>query len=284
VTGADASVPDDSVVPVPAQWQEHWFEHDQVVKLVDKTDDVAIYFDAEMDQGSLAWMSPFLSQLWKYTKKTYGVPGDPRLFAILHSGRYMGGHVASVFDPSHDFRNVLDMGAPAGSWTSAAAFEPSWYLARLLQGAALGIRNDPAQELTAGFFSSIFAYDALKAVGMGTRADNWIDGLTSQISDKPRAGTHWFRDWYFPLWRDKGGAAVFARYFNLLARYYPKVPAEGGHGMTYAPAMNLGEYVHFMSGAAGSDLKILATLAFGWTDQREVEYQQARASFPAITY
>jgi len=28
-------------------------------------------------------------------------------------------------------------------------------------------------------------------------------------------------------------------------------------GMTYAPAMNLGEYVHFMSGAAGSDLNRL---------------------------
>jgi hypothetical protein len=48
--------------------------------------------------------------------------------------------------------------------------------------------------------------------------------------------------------------------------------------------MNWGEYVHFTSGAAGADLKQLATDAFGWPAEREQEWQQARQDFSQITY
>jgi hypothetical protein len=48
--------------------------------------------------------------------------------------------------------------------------------------------------------------------------------------------------------------------------------------------MNWGEYIHFMSGAAGTDLKPLATTAFGWSDVREAQYQEAKKDFPAVTY
>lgn len=49
-------------------------------------------------------------------------------------------------------------------------------------------------------------------------------------------------------------------------------------------AMNWGEYVHFTSGAAGSDLKELAKAAFGWPPEWETQLEQAKQKFPQITY
>jgi hypothetical protein len=48
--------------------------------------------------------------------------------------------------------------------------------------------------------------------------------------------------------------------------------------------MTMGEFVHFMSGAAGTDLQERATFAFGWTVDWEAQLQSARAAFPGITY
>jgi hypothetical protein len=49
--------------------------------------------------------------------------------------------------------------------------------------------------------------------------------------------------------------------------------------------MNMGEFVHFMSGAAGTNLSSMATAAFGaGTGNWETQFQQARVNFPAITY
>ena len=94
----------------------------------------------------------------------------------------------------------------------------------------------------------------------------------------PRPGTHWFRDWFYPLWRDHGGAQVMARFFQLLAAHFPR------SGGSYARDLNWGEYIHFTSGAAGTNLKVRATQAFGWTSQTEAQFQKARSDFPQITY
>jgi hypothetical protein len=94
----------------------------------------------------------------------------------------------------------------------------------------------------------------------------------------PRADTAWFRDWFYPIWRDHGHGVVLARYFELLAANYPQISGD------YARAMNWGEFVHFWSGAAGVDLKPVATTAFGWTDEWERQLVQARHDFPAVRY
>ncbi|MEA2699343.1 MAG: hypothetical protein QOI66_3614 [Myxococcales bacterium] len=266
-------------------WQEHWFEHNQLIKKVDQDENFVLYFDNDMDPASAKWISPYLSSLWRYTKATYGVPGDQVLYAVFHSGRYMGAHAASIFDSSHDNHNVIDSGGELGKWnTPASADLPTWVAGGVLEGAALGVSNLPSLDLTQAEFRSIYVYDAMKAIGMADFAKQLLDGAMTASSNNPRAGTFWTRDWYFPLWRDHGGAAIFARYYSLLFQHYPKVPRDDGRGLMYAPAMNWGEYIHFMSGAAGTELKTLATKAFGWTDQRELEYQQARANFPKITY
>ena len=49
-------------------------------------------------------------------------------------------------------------------------------------------------------------------------------------------------------------------------------------------AMNWGEFVHFMSGAAHTNLKPLATTAFGWTADQDAQFQKAETDYPDITY
>jgi hypothetical protein len=97
--------------------------------------------------------------------------------------------------------------------------------------------------------------------------------------DFPRRRTHWFRDWFYPLWRDCGQAQVMNRFFQELAEYFPR-DADG----TYTRRMNWGEYIHFTSGAAAADLSGQATRAFGRSRQRASQLEQARDQFPALTY
>ena len=73
--------------------------------------------------------------------------------------------------------------------------------------------------------------------------------FTGNADDFPRRGTRWFRDWFYPLWRDCGQAAVMDRFFRLLAEHFPR-DQDG----TYTRRMNWGEYIHFTSGAAAADL------------------------------
>ena len=50
----------------PETWQEHWFEHNQVVKRMFYNNDVAVYFDNLVDP-SITWMNSFLTDVWLYT-------------------------------------------------------------------------------------------------------------------------------------------------------------------------------------------------------------------------
>ena len=35
-------------------------------------------------------------------------------------------------------------------------------------------------------------------------------------------GARWFRDWFYPLWRDCGRAEIMNRFFRELARHFPR--------------------------------------------------------------
>ncbi|HVR62552.1 MAG TPA: hypothetical protein VMU50_11660 [Polyangia bacterium] len=270
----------------PATWQEHWMDHDQLLKKVSQTDDTAIYFDADVDPSSASWIQPFVAALWTYTKQTYGAPGDGRLYAVFHAGRYDGEHDVSIFDPTHDHRNVIDLGSSDKSfWTMPQQISRIAYcIGDIVELGPLGYDTLPSISLTRDQFSYFFAYDALKAVGKSAEADAWLASLMSYSIDSPRPGTFWSRDWFYPLWLGHGGAGVSARFVRLVVQQYPKIARPTGPGETFALIMNWGEYVHFMSGAAGTDLRSIATRAFGWPESNEIEFQQAKRDFPAIKY
>jgi hypothetical protein len=283
---ADATTPDalaeeaDAATPLeapPATWQEHWFEHDQLLDLYAYDDHVAIYFDADVDRAQTDWLLPFLSAMWQHTKATYGMFGTDRLYSIHHQGRYSGGHPSTYFDASHDLRNVSDCGP--GPWGEGAVDLPSHEVAHVVEIAAFGVHGSPAFGLWGDSkWAEIYQYDVYVALGMEEDAQRLHDQFTAGTDDFPRAGTHWFRDWFYPLWEDHGHGALMARFFELLAMHFPK------NGQDYARDLNWGEYVHFTSGAAGVDLQAMAEAAFGWPDAWEAELQAARLEFADVTY
>src|SRR5690349_4938779 len=76
----------------PATWQEHWFEHNQNLKLAYYNDDIAVYLDDDINKSNVTWVNSYMTDVWKYVKKTYGqMGGDGRLYIILHN-KYGGGH------------------------------------------------------------------------------------------------------------------------------------------------------------------------------------------------
>ncbi|QEH37148.1 Plant Basic Secretory Protein [Aquisphaera giovannonii] len=265
-------------------WKEHWFEHDQLVKLVEATDDVAVYFDDDVPRDeSTRWIVPLLSKVWKYSKQTYGDLGpDGHLYAIFHQGRYSGGHSSTHFDASHDRRNVIDFGP--GPWPASTSAVPMFEIGRLVEAVAHGIHGSPASGLWQGKWNEIYEYDLYVGLGMEGEAKRVFDAFVAQSDDFPRAGTHWFRDFFFPAWRDHGKSKLMASFLGLAARYFPKDYEDDDRTLRYGREMNWGEFVHFLSGAAGKDLRPLARKAFGWPEEWEKEFQKARREFGEVRY
>jgi len=256
----------------PETWQEHWFEHDQLLTRVYYDDCVAIYFDDDMDRDEAAWLFEYMSRIWTYSLATYGAMGEERLFAIFHQGKYGGGHPSYWYDDSHDERNVADQGG--NDWSEGAYDVASHEVAHVVESTAPYPRrtSPPFGLWMDSKWAEFYQYDLYIALGMTEHAQTVFDRFTNASDDFPRPGTRWFRDWFYPLWRDHGHAQVMVDFFRLLHEHY-----DGG-------GMNWGEYVHFTSGAAGTDLKPLATTAFGWPDEWEQQWQQARTDFPEVTY
>jgi hypothetical protein len=265
----------------PLTWQEHWFEHDQLLTLVDIDDATALYYDKDVDPVQAAAIYPYVSKIAHYTTATYGALGPGRLYFIIHKDRYLGCHSADHYDPSHDYRNVIDCGITTYDDPAVLQVFLTHILAVLVEHVADGRQGAPADVLwRQGKWAEFFRYDLYLGIGRKDLADSWSALWSGDMwtDPFPVANTHWFRDWSYPLWRDHGGAAVMSNFFALLARDFP---SSGGK---YTRDLDWGEFVHFMSGAAGADLKPLATTAFGWPAAWEAELQAARAAFPRITY
>jgi hypothetical protein len=261
----------------PATWQEHWFEHDQNVKLIDYDDCAAIYFDDDMDKAKAAWIMPFVSNVWKYSLATYGSMGPERVYAIFHQGKYSGGHPSYYYDASHDNRNVSDVGG--GNWNEGNWDVTSHELGHIVESTASHTKyGSPAFGLWKDSkWMEFYQYDVYLGLGMTEHAKVVFDRFTAQTDDFPRAGTRWFRDWFYPLWRDYGHAQVMVRFFGLLEQHYAAQNKRMGN-------MTWGEYIHFTSGAAKKDLKPLATTAFGWPADWDTQLAAAKQKYPQISY
>jgi hypothetical protein len=265
----------------PQTWQEHWYEHDQVLDLVATDDAVALYYDKDVDRAQATAFLPYASKLWKYTTATYGSLGPGRLYAIFHKDRYLGCHFSPRYSASHDYRNVIDCGVT--TYDDPGVFQTFFphVAAVLVEHVADGRNGAPADPLwRQGKWAEFYRYDMYLGTDQKALADAVYAAWTLDTATDPFpvADTHWFRDWSYPLWRDHGGAAVMNKFFALLARDFPVT------GVTYARDLNWGEFVHFVSGAAATDLKPLATTAFGWPAEWETQLQQARKDFPRVTY
>lgn len=258
----------------PNTWQEHWFEHNLVVSKVFNDCDVAIYYDNDMDR-SITWIQQYVGDAWRYTKNLYGDmsggTGDGRLFGIYHANKFGGGHPGYYFDAGHDNRNVIDLGQN-GSWSQPTGWSLDatiHEIGHIVESTTHNGQGSPAFPIWGDSkWCVIYQYDVYVNVGWASEATRWYNQQANDV---------WFRDWFYPIWRDRGRGAVLNKFLQLVSMYFPK------NGKRYSRDMNWGEFVHFWSGAAGVNLKSQATTAFGWPADREAQFNQARIDFP-FTY
>lgn len=265
---------------LPTTWQEHWNEHVQLVNRQTYDNDVGVYFDADMDPAAVTWINNRVTAIWQYTKQTYGSFSNPRLAAIFHEGKYGGGHPANVFQDHHDYRNVIDIGD--NNWNQMSDWQRDTIMheiGHIVEAASLGVYESPAAEIwDDSKWCEIFGYDAYVGLGMTAEASRVYNNDINTVDDFPRENTYWFRDWFHPIWANYGQTEALTNFFELIAAHFHQYNGE------YARRLNMGEFVHFWSGAAGVDLKPLATTAFGWETAWEQEFVQAQLDFPGVSY
>ncbi len=173
----------------PRTWKEHWFEHDQVVKLVNFNDEVAVYFDDDVPRDEItAWVVPFMTRAWRYTKATYGDFGGPesRVFAVFHQGRYSGGHPSTYFDASHDYRNVTDCGP--GPWGESSVDLPTHELGHIVEGASNDVHGSPAFGVWKDSkWIELYQYDLYFGLGLKQEAQPRLRPVHGTVRRLPQA-------------------------------------------------------------------------------------------------
>lgn len=265
-------------------WQEHWFEHDMLVSRVYYDDNIAFYYDKNMDT-TVTWPFKSMSDTWAYVKKTYGDFGpDPRLYVVFHqvvNNKLGGGHPSPYFDASHDYHNTLDCGL--GNWTSPNGEQigmPVHEIGHIVTSASHNTKGSPSDALWGDSkFMEIFNYDVLLNTGREDEAQRVYVQMQTQYDDFPVARSQWFKNWFYPIYQNNGKAAVLNNYFAVLADNFPK-----NKDNRFKRDLNWGEFVHFWSGAAGVNLKEQAKQAFGWPDEWEAQFQKAQKEFPKVKY
>jgi hypothetical protein len=284
-----------TAVDAPPTWQEHWFEHNQLLNRVYSDTSIAVYYDNQVDR-KITWPNTYLAQVWNYTKKTYGTFGsESRLYAIFHTAKYSGGHPSTYMDGSHDYRNVIDCGASSTTaWTSGTGNDldlTTHEVGHIVELASKNMHNSPAFNIWHDSkWMEIYIYDVYLGLGRTADAQRWFNLVSANTDSYPRAQTHWFKDWWYPLYNQYGKTAVLNKYFTLLAANFPKKVVSNGvtNINEYSRDLNFGEFVHFWSGAAGVDLKSLALTAFGSKDEQgndwTIQLEQAKVAFPKVTY
>ena len=154
-----------------------------------------------------------------------------------------------------------------------------------MEGANNGVHGSPGFAVWKDSkWIELYQYDLYVGLGFAAEARRVFERFTAQSDDFPRPGTQWFRDFFYPAWRDHGRSKLMVNFFRLLARDFPKGPEGDGKNEHYTRDLNWGEFVHFMSGAAQKDLRPLARNAFGWPAEWDEQYRKARDEFPGVTY
>ncbi len=80
--------PERQLADPPATWQEHWFDHRQLLQLYHSDQHCAIYVDPGVRRAEVRWLPRFITVTWQYSKATYGdaFGFDPRIYSIHHAG------------------------------------------------------------------------------------------------------------------------------------------------------------------------------------------------------
>ncbi|UZR96716.1 hypothetical protein [Chondrinema litorale] len=264
----------------PKTWTEIWLDHRLELERVYFDEHVAVYYDKDVPT-SVTWPHEFMSDVWQYVKTVYGNFGaENRLYVVCHGGTYNGGRTGNIFDEATGYRSLSDV--TSGDWETISDWNIDAHVhevGHVVEGSSHGVHESPAFDIWKDSkWAEIFQYDVYKGLGREEDAERIYNLYINGKDDFPRANTYWFKDWFYPIYENYGESAVLNNFFELLSKYFPK------NGQSYARRMNMGEFVHFWSGAAGKNLKGLATDAFGWSDETDKEFLQAQKDFYQISY
>lgn len=291
----NASTP--AAQPPPATWTETgWYEgHDRLLTLRPQDSDIAMYTDPFVTPTSVDWLRPILNQSFQFAKAAYGSLSDPLLYVVAEQdGRpedvndiYGTGGIVNVSSSEAYYRNIVF--AASADWTDQ---ERAWNIDALTHelGHIVEFNNN-------GWFESpsysawgdskwceIFLWDVF--AHSTTLPAGWVERTFTEMSNAiDDYGNHWFRDFTYPLYQgqvgntdpNRKGSALYSRYFQLLAQYLPKLDSTYGEKQ-----MTVGEFIHFMSAAAGVNLEAQAKLAFPWTPELELQFANAQLQFPQV--
>jgi len=255
--------------------------HDNLLKRVFYNDHVAIYIDDEMDENTVTWSHKFFTDAFQYMVREYGVFGEEnRLYVILHNQKYGYATIHNIFDRDSGYRSIIDCGMFKWDHDGPSEIDVVTHeLSHLVEGSSKGIHESPSFEVWGDSkWAEIFQYDVYVAINRTADAQRWFRKMMEE--------SQWFSGWFYPIYSDYGGVKVLNKYFNLLSTNFPTEIVDDGERKfpEYTRRMNLGEFVHFWSGAAGHDLLHLAKYTFGWDTKTNNQLLQARNDFPNIKY
>ena len=263
---------------------------DPVVTRVFYDDEIAVYFGDGMDP-EVNWMNDFIKNSWIYIKETYGYFGpDNRIYVVAHKNpEYNFATINTRFDPGFGFRNVIDLGG-AWDWENPQQvnFEVIAHeLSHIVEGGSKDIGGgSPSFVFWAdGPWPEIFVYDLYRALGEDAWADDWLERMLKNTNTH-LGGTErffFFRDWFYPLYQEFGGAEFYNTYFNILSENLytrPRTVQNGEQAKQYARRATFGEILHFTSAAAKTDQEQRFIEVFGWTEAREEELFEAQKAYP----
>jgi hypothetical protein len=224
-----------------------------------------------MEESEASWLYDYIDTIALYIQTHYGDIRSDRLYAIFHKGKYRGGHPGYYYSPMHDYRNVIDCGYD--DWTRREGWvldAPLHEVAHIVESTVHGKRNSPAFSLWGDSkWSEFFEYSFHNETGNYTYAHKKHREFMAKIDNYPRPNTHWFRDWFYLLYRDYNGSSAMRDFFTLVGHYWNFTRKE----------MNWGEYLHFMNAVAKRNLRNLVVNAFGWQSLWETQLHKAVSTF-----
>jgi hypothetical protein len=286
-----------AVTTPPTTWQETgWYGgHDRPLTRRPLDSDIAMYVDQYVTPTSVDWLRPILNQNFIYAKSAYGSFSDQYLYVVAEQdGRpedvndlYGIGGLVGYDDPIGTHKNITF--AASGNWADQ---NDGWNVGALTHELAHVVEATHDGWFESPSFSAwgdskwadIFIWDVYShSTLLSPTFVNNTFNEHNQITDD--YGNYWFRDFLYPLYAgtlgntdpSRKGGALYDRYFDLLVQYLPKLDSRyAGKNMT------LGEFIHFMSGAAQVNLEAQAKIAFRWTPELELQLANAQLMFPEV--
>ncbi|RXG21234.1 discoidin domain-containing protein [Leeuwenhoekiella aequorea] len=261
----------------PRGVNEDWSDHNEVLTRQALIGSVGIYFDPEVNRES-EWSFDFFGNIWPRTLSIYGRYGEPSSLYVVAHGEDKSTYVGNYLEEGSTSRNIIDFPLLHTEFDSQTADLALALMAKIVESAYGNTSGSPAEGVWNNKFTELFIYDSYLSQDMENEAER-VKTLFSATSETfPSPDSFWFRDWFLPIYDTYNGASTYNAFFSLIKNKYPV------DGIKYIRQMNVGEFVHFFSGAAGTNLQPLFENAFGWNPDWAQELLIAQAQFPEMPY